>query len=82
MLLETPYNSTFLRSFNRVVYGKKNKWAGAKIAIEDNEQRVIATDSLTPLRFQRCGILQTKHAQRYDFCLLITKVFVRRTLVE
>jgi hypothetical protein len=45
----TINRSTFLRSFNRVVYGKNNKWAGAKIALEDNEQRVIATDSLTPL---------------------------------
>ncbi|MBF8148828.1 hypothetical protein ITJ86_02905 [Winogradskyella sp. F6397] len=41
--------STFLRSFNRVVYGKNNKWAGAKFSTEDNEQRVLATDSLTPL---------------------------------
>ena len=41
--------STFLRSFNRVTYSKNNKWAGAKFAIEDNEQIVIATDSLTPL---------------------------------
>jgi len=41
--------STFLRSFNRVVYGKNNKWAGTKLAIEDNEQTIIATDSLTPL---------------------------------
>lgn len=45
----TINRSTFLRSFNRVVYGKGNKWAGAKIALEDNEQRVIVTDSLTPL---------------------------------
>ncbi|WP_299112628.1 hypothetical protein [uncultured Winogradskyella sp.] len=45
----TINRSTFLRSFNRVVYGKGNKWAGAKFAIEDNEQTVIATDSLTPL---------------------------------
>ncbi|WP_411893200.1 hypothetical protein [Winogradskyella sp. A2] len=45
----TVNNSTFLRSFNRVVYGKNDKWAGVKIALEDNEQRVITTDSLTPL---------------------------------
>ena len=45
----TTNRSTFLRSFNRVVYGKNNKWAGAKFAIEDNEQSVIVTDSLTPL---------------------------------
>ncbi|MBU2921911.1 hypothetical protein KO504_11205 [Winogradskyella psychrotolerans] len=45
----TINRSTFLRSFNRVVYGKNNKWTGVKFATEDNEQRVIATDSLTPL---------------------------------
>jgi len=41
--------STFLRTFNRVVYGKNNKWTGIKLAAEDNEQRIITTDSLTPL---------------------------------
>ncbi|WP_370390568.1 hypothetical protein [uncultured Winogradskyella sp.] len=45
----TLNSSTFLRSFNRVVYAKKNKWAGVKFGMEDNEQKVIATDSLTPL---------------------------------
>ncbi|MTE26257.1 hypothetical protein [Winogradskyella ouciana] len=45
----TINRSTFLRSFNRVIYGKNNKWAGVKFATEDNEQAVIATDSLTPL---------------------------------
>ncbi|SDG88469.1 hypothetical protein [Winogradskyella thalassocola] len=45
----TINRSTFLRSFNRVVYGKNNKWTGVKFASEDNEQRVIATDVLTPL---------------------------------
>ncbi|MFP4844815.1 hypothetical protein [Winogradskyella sp. PE311] len=45
----TINRSTFLRSFNRLVYGKDNKWAGTKFAIEDNEQIVIASDSLTPL---------------------------------
>ncbi|WP_111682390.1 hypothetical protein [Winogradskyella tangerina] len=45
----TINNSTFLRSFNRAVYAKNNKWVGVKFGIEDNEQRVIATDSLTPL---------------------------------
>ncbi|WP_299120512.1 hypothetical protein [uncultured Winogradskyella sp.] len=45
----TINRSTFLRSFNRVIYSKNNKWAGVKLATEDNEQRVIATDSLTPL---------------------------------
>lgn len=45
----TINRSEFVRSFNRVVYGKGNKWAGAKFATEDNEQVVIETDSLTPL---------------------------------
>jgi hypothetical protein len=45
----TINRSTFLRSFNRLVYGKGSKWAGVKFAIEDNEQTVIASDSLTPL---------------------------------
>lgn len=45
----TSNRSTFLRSFNRVVYGKDNKWTGVKFATEDNKQTVIATDSLTPL---------------------------------
>ena len=45
----TINRSTFLRSFNRAVYGKNNKWAGVKYATENNEQRVIATDSLTAL---------------------------------
>lgn len=45
----TINRSTFLRSFNRVVYGKNNKWTGVKFATEDNEQRVIETNTLTPL---------------------------------
>jgi hypothetical protein len=45
----TLNSSTFLRSFNRLVYAKNRKWAGVKFGIEDNEQKVIATDSLTPL---------------------------------
>lgn len=54
----TINRSTFLRSFNRLVYAKKNKWVGAKFAIEDNEQSVIATDSLTPLS-QRFSAYET-----------------------
>lgn len=45
----TINRSTFLRSFNRVIYGKNKKWAGVKFATEDNEQTVISSDSLTPL---------------------------------
>ncbi|MGB0980759.1 MAG: hypothetical protein ACPGUH_01535 [Winogradskyella sp.] len=45
----TVNKSTFLRSFNRLVYSKTNKWAGLKFGIEANEQRSIITDSLTPI---------------------------------
>ncbi|TCK65085.1 hypothetical protein DFQ05_2298 [Winogradskyella wandonensis] len=45
----TINKSKFLRSFNRVVYGKGNKWAGGKVALEDNQQTEIATDLLTSL---------------------------------
>ncbi len=42
-------SSTFLRSFNRIVYNYKKGWLGTKLAIEDNEQRTLSTDELTPL---------------------------------
>lgn len=41
--------SEFTRSFNHIVYGKKNKWAGAKLALENNKQTEKATGFLTPL---------------------------------
>ncbi|AXT18410.1 hypothetical protein D7030_07845 [Flavobacteriaceae bacterium AU392] len=41
--------STFLRSYNRLVYNFNKAWVGAKVALEDNEQRNTITDSLTPL---------------------------------
>ncbi len=41
--------STFLRSYNRVTYSMKKSWVGTRIAIEDNEQRNISTQELTPL---------------------------------
>ena len=41
--------STFLRSYNRVTYSMKKTWVGTKLAIEDNEQRDISTQTLTPL---------------------------------
>ena len=41
--------STFLRSFNRIIYGMKSSWIGAKLAIEDNEQKNKSTQILTPL---------------------------------
>jgi hypothetical protein len=41
--------STFLRSYNRFTYSMKKSWIGIKLAIEDNEQKTIATQELTPL---------------------------------
>lgn len=41
--------STFLRSYNRFTYSMKKSWFGTKLAIEDNEQRTITTQELTPL---------------------------------
>ncbi|MCF7559814.1 hypothetical protein L3X39_04125 [Sabulilitoribacter multivorans] len=41
--------STFLRSYNRVTYSMKKSWVGTKLAVEDNEQRAVSTDTLTPL---------------------------------
>jgi len=41
--------STFLRSFNRVVFNFKKQWIGTKLAMEDNEQRLKSNDSLTNL---------------------------------
>ncbi|MGJ8591791.1 MAG: hypothetical protein ACSHXF_04550 [Aquaticitalea sp.] len=41
--------STFLRSFNRIIYSFDKQWVGTKLATEDNEQRSLLSDSLTPL---------------------------------
>ncbi|NRA91185.1 MAG: hypothetical protein HRU26_00620 [Psychroserpens sp.] len=45
----TVSRSTFLRSFNRLVYQFNKQWVGTKLAMEDNEQRLRANDSLTNL---------------------------------
>ncbi|WCO01440.1 hypothetical protein [Psychroserpens ponticola] len=45
----TASQSTFLRSFNRVVYNFNKQWVGVKLAMEDNEQRLKSNDSLTNL---------------------------------
>jgi len=42
-------NTTFLRSFNRLTYSFDKQWVGAKVALEDNEQREKETDILTNL---------------------------------
>ncbi len=41
--------STFLRSYNTMTYGMKKSWIGTRLAIENNEQKDIATSILTPL---------------------------------
>lgn len=41
--------STFLRSYNRLTYSFKNQWVGAKVAMEDSEQREKDTNLLTNL---------------------------------
>lgn len=41
--------STFTRSHNRVTYSMNKSWLGAKLSLEDNEEREIATQLLTPL---------------------------------
>ena len=41
--------STFLRSYNRITYSMKKSWVGTRLAIEDNEQRNVLTQELTPL---------------------------------
>jgi len=41
--------SKFFRTFNRLTYGFKKQWLGAKLASENNKQREIATDNLTAL---------------------------------
>ncbi|AUP79828.1 hypothetical protein [Flavivirga eckloniae] len=41
--------STFLRSYNRITYGMQKGWLGTKLAIEDNEQKDVLTETLTPL---------------------------------
>ncbi|TWO32292.1 hypothetical protein E1J38_009855 [Seonamhaeicola sediminis] len=41
--------SSFLRSHSTITYGMKKSWIGTKLAIEDNEQREVSTNTLTPL---------------------------------
>ena len=48
--VESNINSaTFLRSYNRLTYSMKKSWIGTKLAIEDNQQKNISTQTLTPL---------------------------------
>lgn len=41
--------SKFFRLNNRAIYNLKNAWVGGKLNLEDNEVKVIASDSLTPI---------------------------------
>ncbi len=41
--------SSFLRSYNTVTYGMKKSWIGTRLSIEDNEQKEVATNTLTAL---------------------------------
>ncbi len=45
----TVFESDFFRLNARTVYGFEKAWVGAKIATEDNRQRIVAMDSLTPI---------------------------------
>nr|WP_321232554.1 hypothetical protein [uncultured Psychroserpens sp.] len=45
----TLSTSTFVRSFNRLTYNFNKQWVGAKLALEDSEQRERATNLLTNL---------------------------------
>lgn len=41
--------STFLRTYNRITYSFNKAWTGTRLALESNEQKVIETDSFTPI---------------------------------
>lgn len=41
--------STFLRSYNRFAYSFKKAWVGTRLSMENNQQKVIETDSFTPI---------------------------------
>ena len=42
-------SSTFLRSYNQIIYSLRNGWFGSKLSLEDNEQKNTLTKELTPL---------------------------------
>ncbi|MFD2822776.1 hypothetical protein ACFS5M_03785 [Lacinutrix iliipiscaria] len=41
--------STFLRSYNSIIYSLKKGWVGTKLAMENNEQKDKVTDAFTAL---------------------------------
>lgn len=41
--------STFLRTYNRLIYNFDKQWLGTRLAAEDNDQREILTNQLTSL---------------------------------
>ncbi|TNJ44175.1 hypothetical protein KFZ70_03840 [Tamlana fucoidanivorans] len=44
--------SNFIRSHNQLIYPLKKSWVGGKLSLENNEERIIHNDSLTPLSQQ------------------------------
>ncbi|MEC3906550.1 hypothetical protein VOI54_05940 [Tamlana sp. 2201CG12-4] len=47
---ESSVNSSkFSRSHSRVIYSMNKSWIGGKLSFEDNEQKKLATETLTPL---------------------------------
>ncbi|PKP26072.1 MAG: hypothetical protein CVU03_05190 [Bacteroidetes bacterium HGW-Bacteroidetes-2] len=45
----TTVSADFFRFYGRSVYGFEKSWLGVKVAAEDNKQRFVANDSLTPI---------------------------------
>ena len=41
--------STFLRTYNRIIYSMTKAWIGSRFEAEDNEQKNKITNELTPL---------------------------------
>ncbi len=46
---EDVLDSKFFRAYNTVTYSFNKAWIGGKLNLEDNQVRVVANDSLTPM---------------------------------
>ncbi len=55
-------NSKFIRNETHFQYQTKNKWAGASARLEDNQERILATQQLAPIsqRFTEFGVFAAK----------------------
>lgn len=55
-------NSKFIRNETQFQYQTKNKWAGASARLEDNQERILATQQLAPIsqRFTEFGLYAAK----------------------